>query len=98
MEHIVQFGITIDDEAIKKRIEANALDQVVSKFVAEMKANLPKKYGQIDWSRTAYEAVQEFICDHKSEIIEEAKIALIENVKRTKAYREAVAEVAEAAR
>ena len=93
MEHIIQFGITIDDNAIKQRVEAQALDQVVSKFTSEMKANLPKKYGDIDWSRVAYDAVSDFIDENKAEIIEEMKAALIEKVTRTKAYREAVGEV-----
>lgn len=92
MEHIVQFGITIDDSAIKQRVEAQALDQIVSKFTAEMKANLPKKYGDVDWNRVAYNAIRDFIDENKTEIIEEMKAALIEKVARTKAYREAVGE------
>lgn len=95
MEHIVQFGIAIDDNAIKQRVEAQALDQVVSKFVAEMKANLPRKYGDIDWGSVAYRAVRDFIDENKAEIIEEMKAALVEKVTRTKAYREAVGEALE---
>lgn len=95
MEHIVQFGIAIDDNAIKQRVEAQALDQVVSKFVAEMKANLPKRYGDTDWTRVACDAVSDFINENKGEIIEEMKTALIEKVTRTKAYREAVGEALE---
>ena len=34
MEHIVQFGITIDDEYIKKNIEKSA-ENVVAKEMAE---------------------------------------------------------------
>ena len=30
MEHIVQFGISIDDDAIKKSIEKNVMNQVAS--------------------------------------------------------------------
>ena len=30
IEHIVQFGISIDDEQIKKTIEKNAMQQVVA--------------------------------------------------------------------
>ena len=97
MEHIVQFGISIDDNAIKQRVEAQALDQVVSKFTSEMKSNLPKKYGSIDWSRVAYDAVSDFIEENKAEIIAEMKAALIEKVTRTKAYREAIGEALEEA-
>lgn len=90
MEHIVQFGITIDDSAIKQRVEAQALDQIVAKFTAEMKANMPKKYGDVDWNRVAYNVIRDFIDENRNEIIAEMKAALIERVTRTKAYREAV--------
>lgn len=37
MEHIIQFGVTIDDDAIKKNIEKNAVD----KLVADIKKRSP---------------------------------------------------------
>lgn len=42
MEHIVQFGISIDDDQIKKTIENNVRSQVV----AEIKKDL---YETINW-------------------------------------------------
>lgn len=30
MEHIVQFGINIDDDYIKRRVEENAVNKVIS--------------------------------------------------------------------
>lgn len=89
MEHIVQFGITIDDDAIRKNIEKNAMDAVVKAFVGEMKSNLPKSYGgRVDWNRVAWDCIDEFIEQNKAEIMDIAAEKLVEKVKRTKAWRE----------
>ena len=37
MEHIVQFAIGIDDNAIKKRVEDNAYDDIVERLIKEAK-------------------------------------------------------------
>lgn len=89
MEHILQFGITIDDDAIRKRVEANAFDCVVAQFVREMKSNLPKRYGgSIDWDRVAWSCVEDFIEQNKEEVMELAAKRLVEKVYRTKAWKE----------
>ena len=52
MEHIVQFAIGIDDNAIKKRIEENAYDDILERLVKEAKNSLPrsKSFGSdINW-------------------------------------------------
>lgn len=90
MEHIIQFGITIDDDAIKKNIEANALAAVVDAFVGEMKRNLPKAYygNNVDWKAVACNCVQDFIERNRDEIMDIAADRLVEKVMRTKAWRE----------
>lgn len=90
MEHIIQFGVTIDDDAIRKNIEANALDAVVNAFVGEMKRNLPKTYygNNVDWRAVASRCVEDFVERNKEEIMEIAADRLVEKVKRTKAWRE----------
>lgn len=95
MEHIVQFGITIDDDAIRKNIEKNAMDAVVKAFVGEMKSNLPKSYGRVDWNRVAWDCIDRFIDQHKGEIMDIAADKLVEKVKRTKAWREKYGEALE---
>ena len=40
MEHIIQFGITIDDDAIKKNIEEKATKQVVDSISQSTKDRL----------------------------------------------------------
>lgn len=90
MEHIIQFGITIDDDAIRKNIESNALAAVVETFVDEMKKNLPKKYygNDVDWRAVAYNCISEFVEQNRDEIMDIAADRLVEKVARTKAWRE----------
>lgn len=90
MEHIIQFGVTIDDDAIRKHVEKNALNAVVNQFVGEMKSNLPKLYygDKVDWNSVAYQCVEEFIEENKAEIMDLAAEKLVEMVRRTKAWRE----------
>ena len=45
MEHIVQFGITIDDQALKDRIEHNATKQIVGTIADDIKEKLFNRYG-----------------------------------------------------
>lgn len=90
MEHIIQFGITIDDDTIRKNVEANALAAVVETFVGEMKRNLPKAYygDNVDWRAVADDCVQDFIEKNRDEIMDIAADRLVEKVMRTKAWRE----------
>jgi len=88
MEHIIQFGVTIDDDAIKRNVEANALNAVTKSLSAEIKSNLPRRYGSVDWNRVAYNCIEEFIDQNKEEIMDMAADRLVEKVKRTKAWRE----------
>ena len=90
MEHIIQFGITIDDDAIRKNVESHALAAVVETFVGEMKRNLPKTYygNNVDWKAVAYNCVSEFVEQNRDEIMDIAADKLVEKVARTKAWRE----------
>ena len=95
MEHIIQFGVTIDDDAIRKNVEANAMSAITNEFVAEMKSRLPKRYGTVDWDRVAFNCVEEFIEQNKTEIMDMAADRLVEKVHRTKAWREKFGEAME---
>ena len=90
MEHIIQFGVTIDDDAIKKNIEANALAAVVENFTDEMKRHLPKAYygNNVDWRAVANDCLQDFVEKNRDEIMDIAADRLVEKVMRTKAWRE----------
>ena len=94
MEHIVQFAIGIDDEAIRKRIEASAEKQIVDSIKEDISDMIFHKNRWNDekclqsWVRAI---VIEAVMEHKDDIIREAASQLCEYMKRTKAVREAVA-------
>ena len=94
MEHIVQFAIGIDDEAIRKRIEQTAEKQVVDSIKEDIGDMIFQKNRWNDekclqsWVSSI---VVEAVMDHKDDIIREAASRLCEYMKRTKAVKEAVA-------
>ena len=96
MEHIVQFGITIDDEVIKENIEKKAREQITAELKAEIKKELFVGTG---WNRDLSYKVQELIKDTvrecQDQIIKDATDQLVETMKRSKKYKEALAKIVE---
>ena len=98
MEHIVQFAIGIDDEAIRKRIEETAEKRIIDSIRKEVAGKIFRKGNWKDDSELqswVKDMVVEVILEHRDEIIKEAASALCEYMKRTKAVRKAVEEVLE---
>ena len=95
MEHIVQFAIGIDDEAIRKRIEASAEKQIIDSIKSDVtdqifrKSNWKNETQLHNWVK---DIVVEAILEHKDEIIKSAAMELCDYMKRTKAVKQAVAE------
>lgn len=92
MEHIIQFGITIDDDAIKKHIEEKATKQVADSITQSVKDRLFRYNG---FSYDAQEMFAELLEKYKDEIIEKATAQVVDSIKRSKKYKEALAKVAE---
>jgi hypothetical protein len=96
MEHIVQFGISIDDNKIKKTIEDNVMKQVAGAIKNDcMKALVGRKdASNYDYTRKIREMVndniQDFFEDNKDKIIEIASDKLAEKLAKTKAVKEAI--------
>ena len=94
MEHIVQFAIGIDDEAIRKRIEQTAEKQVIDSIREDISDRI---FRETTWAKDSVlqnwvkDIVVEAILEHKDDIIKSAAMDLCEYMKRTKAVREAVA-------
>ena len=96
MEHIVQFGISIDDDQIKKTIENNVRSQVL----AEIKKDCMKQLiGNDNASAYQYsqkikdmvnDNIKSFLEENKETIIKEAVNQLAEKLSRTKAAKEAL--------
>lgn len=94
MEHIVQFAISIDDQTIQKRIEENAYNDILNKLANEAKTTLPKgPWGKgVDWDRAISDALDAFVEKNRDDIIDAAAEKLYESFKRTKTYKEKMAE------
>ena len=106
MEHIVQFAIGIDDDAIRRELEANAVKQIEKDLKQELIDKMfdagngwgryskhadPQSDPLATWLRNM---VAETLLMYKDQIIERAAEVLAESLKRTKAVREAAAGVA----
>lgn len=94
MEHIIQFGVGIDDDAIKKRIEENAEKAIINELQTAIKNAIFDKnyYGKpadsiSGWAGSYLDA---FLDKHKTEIIECAGKYLAEKLARTKAAKEII--------
>lgn len=93
MEHIVQFGISIDDKIIQKRLEENAYEDVISRLVEDAKNGLNKtsqfyNADKIDWTYYVNEAMDRLVNANREQIIERAAELLKDSYVRTKACRE----------
>lgn len=95
MEHIIQFAIGIDDDAIVKRIKENAEKNITDEIKQEV-MKLMFEYNPYSGKRLEYPTewtrrqVENFLNDHKDEIIQCAGNILSEKLLRTKAVKEMV--------
>lgn len=97
IEHIVQFGISIDDEQIKKTIEKNAMQQVVATFRNDIIKEMTGKhnYTKSDYSLKMWTAINKqietFFDENREEIIKIASEKLAEKLTKTKKVKDMVA-------
>lgn len=101
MEHIVQFAIGIDDDAIKKNLEESAVKQITKNIQADVETamfNSRYNYGyrqQTDVDKNSpkewvVNMVKDVIEANKDQIIGCAITELTKNMMRSKTVREAV--------
>lgn len=93
MEHIVQFGISIDDDAIKKSIEASAEKAIIGKIKDDIMYKLINRWGNL--TNLSETVIKRIIDEHKDEIIEKASTSVADSMKRSKKYREALSKIVE---
>lgn len=89
MEHIVQFGVTIDDEAIQRHVEKKAAEAVTSGLNRSL-FRLGYRGEPVGITEDVKDIIDDFLEKHKQEIIKMAADELFEHLKRTKAVRAAV--------
>ena len=104
MEHIVQFGIGIDDDAIRKIIMEKAEKSILDDLKKQIRTDIDnqifvidrgwhgKDYKKVDLQDWVNDLVVKLLEDHKTEIIERASEKLADKMSRTKAFKEAMAE------
>lgn len=103
MEHIVQFAIGIDDEAISKTIKEKAEEEIIDSIKKDVAmtmfevngysfSKIVNKNNPKPWVKDFVKAVIE---EHKDEIISGAIEELAKNLAKTKVVKEALAKVVE---
>ena len=101
MEHIVQFAIGIDDNAIIERIEKNAEKQIIQNIQQQVRNRLFERYychdadeksALNDYSKGIVEG---FLQKHKDEILEKAATHLADKLARSKAGKALLEEKSE---
>lgn len=92
MEHVVQFGINIDDDVISQAVVNDATKQIVAELKAQMfeKEYYSNKYHGL--SRAACKTIQDWLEDHKDEIINKTVDELVDILKNRKAFKDKLAE------
>ena len=95
MEHIIQFGVNIDDDAIRRSVEKEAKDRIVESIKRDVEREMGIERTKGGWGGLTYSAdrvvkeVVESICDDcRDQIVELAASKLAERAPRQKWYRE----------
>lgn len=89
MEHIVQFGISIDDEIIANRIEENAEKEITDRLYKRADEVLfDSRFGQTCPTDFAVEKFDLFLENNRDKIIDSAGKYLAERLSRTKKGKE----------
>lgn len=96
MEHILQFAVSVDDDAIRRICEEKAAEQVI-KDVMEFSHESSYRQGRYSENLKLMfaEAIDEYIKEHADEIIKEAVQEVAKNMMKSKRVREALSSVIE---
>lgn len=101
MEHILQFGVNIDDDAIVRTITAKAENIIIDSIKRRAEKNIDEviynkgyRYNDSDKLRPwIQDEFIKFLESHKDDIIERASEKLADKMIRTKQVKEAVSDV-----
>ena len=96
MEHVVQFGINVDDDAIKKAIEKNVMMQVAGQIKGDVMKSITGKKECNNYEYTTRlkqiveETTSEFLETNRDDIIEATACKLTERLIKTKVVKDMV--------
>ena len=96
MEHIVQFGIGIDDEIIKKRVEEKAEKEIIQSIKEDIANTMFERYYSystprnhiVDVKSFAENIFKEFLEENKDLIIDTAIKQLVDSLLRKKIVKD----------
>lgn len=93
MEHIVQFGITIDDDKIEKMLVENASKECMKQIEKSTSEYTQTSYWDNDCKlkRMFAEEVKKVVTENKDKIIDGIIREGAKNILKTKAYKDAFA-------
>lgn len=92
MEHIVQFGINIDDSAIQKLVIDKAAETVIKEVKKELGVD-SRFYDDNVVKNIVRKEVEHQFNEHKDAIIQETARQLVDKLYRTKQVKDRVAQV-----
>lgn len=96
-EFLIPFEI--DTSAIEAKLESEGYEEIVQRLTstirAKVESSLPKRYGQVDWDRAAWQSISEFLDEHSEEIIDTAVLLLAQKVGNKKRWRDVLKEIKE---
>ena len=100
MEHILQFGISIDDDTIKRDVERVATNRLASELKDEIKSTIlcDKGWGGSGFTAKAEEIIRDVMSEYKDDIIERSVQMVVDVIKHSKKYREALTVIVEEAK
>lgn len=97
MQHVIQIGINIDDDAIRRGVEAEAQKQIIDALRKDVEKVIfpPKSYYNDNINKNQFteyvkDMMTDFLNDNKDAIIQCAASCLVDRIVKTKKFKEAV--------
>ena len=89
-EHILQFAVNIDDDTIVRQVQDSAVKQITNDI---KNAIFQGPYFNQGFTRMGEVLVQNTLRQYRGEIISEAAKLVADSIKKSKKYRETLAEI-----
>lgn len=96
-EFLIPFEL--DTSALEAKIQADGYKEVIQSLTnslrREVDSHLPKRFGNVDWDRVIWQAVERFLDKHADEIIDITVLLLAQKVGNRKRWRDVLREIKE---